>query len=286
MLVDDLRSLAEQAYRLALRHCGACRDYHAVWPYLRLAGAVGGVEADRDVLVGLLRAQSAAAPIHRLAIAGSADTGLLDVVVEALALSGSLTVVTVVDRCPTPLMLCRERARVGHVTVRTVEGDLREVDLAEAQDVVLLHSVLPFFPIEQHVTVLERLRAWLRPGGTLLLSSRMKPDFGAASEAEVADRRASGVLTALAELGIPLPEPEEEFRARLIRRYASQTERSRRLQRPQPLAALAEAAGFEATRIVHVSAPPRSTAVPYPLAARMIVVATSPARTARAPGAA
>lgn len=276
MGADDLRTLAERAFQLALAHCGPCRDYHAVWPYLRLAHAVGGVEVDRDVLVALLHEQAGRAPIRRLAIAGSADTGLLHVALGALGELASPAVITVVDRCPTPLMLCRERRSPAGLTIATTEGDLREVDFTDSQDVVVMHSVLPFFPFEEHLRVLARMRRWLRPGGVLLLSSRGKPDFGSATEATVATRRASAVVGALADRGIPLPEPEPAFLARLTRRYAAQTERNERLQDPERLAALVAQAGFTDLETRAVAAPPQSAAMPYRLAPRMIVVGTNP----------
>jgi len=39
---EDLRRLAEEAFELADQTCGSCKNFHMLWPYLRLAGASGG----------------------------------------------------------------------------------------------------------------------------------------------------------------------------------------------------------------------------------------------------
>lgn len=276
--MEDLRKLAPQAFRLALERCDeSCRDYHATWPYRRLAGTNGGVEVDRHILVDMLRARDFRQPVRRVAIAGAADTGILDVVDEALGQRGRDLAVTVIDRCATPLALCELYAASRSLTLRTRQGDLREIELAELQDAVLLHSVLLYVPAEEHAALLRRLCGWLAPGGLLLLSHRIPVDGGLTPER--AQRRAASAVTALTASGIPLPEPAADFARRLAARVSAsraETAAARAIDDPGVFEALVREAGLRLRATIAVPPRPADSRHNERDRPRMVVVAERP----------
>ena len=64
--------------------------------------------------------------------------------------------------------------------VRFVAGDLFEADVGEGFDVATLHSLLHNFPPERAVRALERTRAALAPGGTVVVQELERPPAGRA----------------------------------------------------------------------------------------------------------
>lgn len=73
---EDVPRLAIEAYALAGQFCGACRDFHALWPYMRLSRASGAAEGSRAVIEPLL-VNHLQHGCRQILIAGAADTGLL-----------------------------------------------------------------------------------------------------------------------------------------------------------------------------------------------------------------
>ncbi len=146
---EDLRQLAGEAWEVAGRLCGACRNLHVLWPYQRLAGSPG-----RDVAVvepALRRLLSASG--RKVLIAGCADSGLLALVART---ANPATAITVVDRCETPLELCRRFARRWDFTVDTDHLDLTELSATSSFDVVFAHELLQHIPADRRVDTLGR----------------------------------------------------------------------------------------------------------------------------------
>jgi hypothetical protein len=180
---EDLPALADRAYALALDLCMGCANYHIYWPARRAAGIVGGSDADRAALVsGVMRiARSfdpAADRTFAILVAGAADTGILAAVVEALFLSGGRELLErasfcVVDRCETPLRLCQEYAGKHAIAVTTERADLSSYSPASPFDLVVVHSVLAFFPQPARAGMLARMGGWLCGSGQILLSANM-----------------------------------------------------------------------------------------------------------------
>ena len=119
---EDLRQLAAEAPNLASCFCGDCQNFHFLWPYLRLAGASGGDVGAAQVHASLTSLLSAGG--QSILIAGAADSGLLSVVARA---AGSDTEIVIIDRCRTPLELCRRFAAQWSLPVETLHRDLIEL---------------------------------------------------------------------------------------------------------------------------------------------------------------
>jgi len=213
---EDLPQLAVDAFEIAGDLCGDCRNFHMLWPYVRIAGASGGdvgTPLYRSVLSRLLSKGG-----KRILIAGSADTGLLAVVARA---GSSDTEITVLDRCETPLELCRRFASRWSLPIRTVHQDLTELAAQTSFDVVFVHMLLQFIRSDQQLEVLSRMRRSLRPDGRLVLAFRTSDHI---EDAFVPDYRrgyAEHLIEQLDARKIPLPEPRDVF-GRRIEIYAEQ----------------------------------------------------------------
>lgn len=203
---EDLPQLAAQAYALAHKLCGACQNYHSLWTYQRIAGASGG-----DVVAPVVRAILArlcSTDSKHILIAGSADTGLLNVV---LGVAHPTCSIVVVDRCETPLELCRQFSKRIARQIVTVRSDLAEVPFTSQFDVVLAHSLLQYIDRKNRLAVLSRLRRALRSSGTLVLVFRTSAPIEGELLTEYQREYAAHVLEQLESANIPLPESREAF---------------------------------------------------------------------------
>lgn len=116
--IERLGEIAAEAYAVAGRFCGSCRNLHALWLYIRLSRSSTGLERSGSVLETALRA-FITEHLRKILIAGAADTGLLSLVLRA---ADDFDVdVTVLDVCASPLELCSRLAGQWSIPVRTVK---------------------------------------------------------------------------------------------------------------------------------------------------------------------
>jgi SAM-dependent methyltransferase len=208
-LRENLVQLAEHGFHAAAASCKGCYHYHALWGYERLAGVKSnGFETERDLLEPLLDAELPQG--GRLLIAGAADAGLLAFVARATA-HRSRTI-TVADRCPTPLALCRQYAETQGLDVDTEVADLTLAAVPAGHDLAFAHNVLMLQPLELHAAFLENIRRSLSPGGRFILVNRVRT---AKPKRLPPEHYATRMIEALSERGIALPEDETGFRRRL-----------------------------------------------------------------------
>jgi SAM-dependent methyltransferase len=257
--IEDLPRIAADAYELAGRLCGDCRDLHALWPYARLTRASTGVEQQQSGLEAQLRACFDLG-LRDVLIAGAADSALLAHV--ARAGEQHAIKVTALDICETPLELCRRFAKQWSLSVETVRQDLFDLDVTYRFDLVLMHGTLNFIAADRQIQVLRRVHHAMRPKGRLLLlfNTSRPPSIGEALEtrAEYADF----ILGELKRLGIPLPDREAAVRERLAARAHEREWRDAQFSEPADVEALVKAAGFSVR-----SCAPTSTALAKPAGA-------------------
>ncbi len=182
---------------LAPQLCPGCASYHLQYTMRRavrhLAYGKGEHALDRQEIVALLarllvaRESNDRVPIE-VTIAGSVDTGLLAMAAESAGSAGLVERVrfTVLDRCPTPLVLCAAFARRHGLTVAVQSADLLGRDRPGAADIVFLHGVFRFVSRELQVDLLNRLMGWLRPGGKLIFSMGLRATVETGGEAKFA----------------------------------------------------------------------------------------------------
>lgn len=218
---ENLPRLARLAFDIGAVHCRGCRNYHLTWPYLRAMGLNGaGPEYNLPLHVELLGRAAAGTPEPRWLLAGSADAGVLAAVQATIdACPPARHSITVVDRCPTPLSLCRDHADSTGLGIETITADLMAFEPADRFDVIVGHQVILFFRDEDRPALYRRLASWLAPAGKLCLtlSDTTATDTGAFHTAFT--RWRIDRIRAGADAGeFELPEETEAFVARLAGR--------------------------------------------------------------------
>lgn len=186
-LAEPLEAQARLAWRLAADTCAraagpepGCAWYHGVYPTLRLLGLAATPERHARFFSDALQ-RSALAGSERVLISGAADTAMLAQVLAVYGVRGGARPrVQVLDRCETPLQLCRDYAgRVG------CEIETRRLDLLDPQarrpparafDLICTHSLLAFFTPDARREVIAAWRAQLRSGGQLVSTLRIEPE--------------------------------------------------------------------------------------------------------------
>lgn len=258
----DLSALAGQQFITAHLHCGHCLAFHALWPYLRLGHVVGGVEADQAHLTPVL-SDLLSRPARRVLIAGSADTGVTALVHHAAGATAGSHHITVVDHCATPLVACGQYAIEHRLSLRTRRCDLRSLDVGEAVDLIVGHSILPHLSADGRRAALGRLFDALAPGGQMVLTTRLSaPGQSRSSRSQgsvnaAPDRAANWsasikvpLLASLKRQGIALPCPAETFDA-LVQSYAQLPSHNAPYAEQAELQAELEAAGLRVERWIH-----------------------------------
>lgn len=237
---ENLPVMAAQAYALADRHCAHCRNFHALWPYRRLARMCSAASSGAPVIERTLSALLAPGRC-RVLIAAAADTGLLATVVRAGA--GLRPDITVIDRCETPLELNRQFAARWSLPLQTRRLDLADFDL-QGFDVIYANEILQHFPNDRRVDLLAHMRRALRPGGHLVCvfhtGGRIEGDV-------VSQYRAGYAAWLLAELernGVPLPDSRDRFQQRANDCASGLETREGAFREPEIVDALMQEAGF------------------------------------------
>ena len=109
----------------------------------------------------------------RVLVAGAADYGMLAMVLDACGDSGTAPDVTVIDRCPTPLELCRWYAEREQLPIATAVADAAEFDHPDAFDVICTDSLLTLLTPEARARTLRRWRALLARDGRIVTTARI-----------------------------------------------------------------------------------------------------------------
>jgi hypothetical protein len=256
---EDLLHNAQRAIDLARRLCRDCADYHVLFPLRRATGGVFGVDRDRPKMteiVGQLVATRTSGPIDIL-IVGAADSGILATCAHAARQVGGDALrrarFTVIDRCETPLELCRDFARRHGLLLHAEAADLTQTPSNHTADVIVHHSLLRFLPPAARCAALRKLAQWLKPDGRLVFfmgaQSRSTVEQGTRRRAEV-----GALVRALVDSGrIRLSEPVAAFQARLDADLERNTRRQIDSSSPDDLRELFAAAGLQVASFEQLS---------------------------------
>lgn len=217
---ENLPRLARLAYEESKVHCGACRDFHVMWPYLRSRGLNGaGPEHNWPLHVETLARAAAGRSSVRWFLAGGADAGLLAVVEAAAARHRDANhTFAIVDICGTPVALCADHARTRGLDLEAVVGDLTTYRPGRPFDVVLMHQLLYFIPPADQPAFMKHAAGWLAPGGTLHLTVSVDTPGGRPPEernASMVEWREAGIREDATRGALELPEDVETFVRRL-----------------------------------------------------------------------
>jgi len=223
-IAEPLSESAPIAFETALERCpsdGACRAYHAVWQYLRLANLARSVRVDGPLYVAVAERLARAGQLRRVLIAASADYSMLAHLAHGARRGGADPAFDVVDLCATSLRLNDWYGARSGLRLRTVHSDVLEYDGGEPYDLVCSHSFVHWLPVADRSALFKRWRSQVALEGRICFSNRtwtghltFPPDE---MERQV-DRMASRALEKLEGLGVPLPCDRNRF-LELLRGY-------------------------------------------------------------------
>lgn len=151
-----------------------CTGYHAVRQYWRILELV--TCASHHVFYdGRIRDLAVDDAMRDVLISGCADYAQLAQILAAYGGAGIEPRITVVDRCRTPLALCRWYAEREGLAIDTCCCDIREYHPSRRFDLVCTHSFLSWFPPTRRREVADTWHELLRPGGVVLTVDRIRP---------------------------------------------------------------------------------------------------------------
>jgi len=167
-------------------------------------------------------------------------------VLDAFSRERVVPEITLVDRCATPLKLCRWYAERFGYAIETVPCDLTEFRPERPYDLICVHSLLSCIPSERHQALVATWHGLLRPGGLLMMAnnlylestdrtSRFSPDQIAAYRKRVVEAAMRGPHP-----GLPSSDELEAMAAAYASKVGGTVINSRRY-----LTELLEAQGFE-----------------------------------------
>lgn len=243
---------APLARRLAGRLCtGECRWYHGLWQYLRLLGLIDPMPRHAAFFERALRAAAGGLRGPRVLVCGAADASMFSQVMQGLRAPGVRPAITVIDLCGTPLAVNRWYAARAAGRVSTRRVDVLDHSPGEAYDAICTHALFGRFAPSERPELLARWHALLRPGGIVATVTPIRP--GSARRLvgfshQQARAFATVVRDAAERRAAPLSVPPTELGGMALE-YARR-HRVHRVESPDALRGLFEAAGF---RVAHVS---------------------------------
>jgi SAM-dependent methyltransferase len=267
---EPLAESAPLARELAATHCrplpslaGGCAWYHGFWQDLRRLGIAKTSGGQGAFLVDTLRSLARAGESPRVLVSGSADYSMPAHALAAYRAEGARLQLTVVDRCETPLALCRwyasreEAARHG-AALSTYRADILAHVGPEPVDVVFTNSFLGSFAPADRPRLAAAWHRLLRPGGRLAFTNRLRPGAGTGPLGFEAEQARGFVEAARREaaarrdaLGL---DPEET--AQRAQAYAERY-RSHPVRSADEIAELLDRGGFSVDRLEVTTNPGR-----------------------------
>lgn len=162
--------------------CVGCSDFHlrSVMRRLHVAAneKTGDLEEFNAATGVALKRLARDLEKLRVGIVGSTDTGILANLLDLAHLIGGNDLIhrldlTLVDQCATPLKICEAFADRFGVALKTQQLDFLQGSYAGQFDLILMHGVVPFFPVDQRPAYLRHIATWLSDGGILLSSTHL-----------------------------------------------------------------------------------------------------------------
>ncbi len=155
-----------------------CAWYHGFWQYLRTLDIVTAPREHGRFFSQTLEALAGDGGHGRVLVSGTADYSMVAQILHAYGKENASCDVTVVDRCETPLFLCRWYAERQGAEVHTKASNILDFDAAQTFDVICTHSFLGFFDPTERRRLMAKWRRLLRPGGKVVTIQRVRPAGG------------------------------------------------------------------------------------------------------------
>jgi len=207
---------------IARLHCGDCEQYHITTPLNRLAGLSGWNGKAREILIEFVRQflterQPVTGRID-IVIAGAADTSILASCAHAASavVKPDLANVhfAVLDKCETPLVLCRDFAQIHQLQLVASAVDLSKPARSYPADLIVMHNTLSFLPPSDRIAILRECAKWLKPDGRIVLWVSLSHESG--SQKVQRSITVGARIRAMLEAGtLTINEPLTQFNHRL-----------------------------------------------------------------------
>lgn len=170
--MEPLRELSLFAYHWAPLLCqnADCTSYHKNWSLIRLLDGQGRQPDHPNFFIENIKVY-ANKPNSKILISGSADTGILSVVNDAITDMGITPKITLIDKCKTTVQQNRLYAEYLNLKVEFIVGDVLTEHLS-SYDVILAHSFLNFFNDQSLEILFKQWHSFLRAGGVILLNNK------------------------------------------------------------------------------------------------------------------
>lgn len=166
----ELQDQSLHALSVAVEHCTCADRWHLLWAANKALGLMRGMHLQQEFLRDLMARHLNPRP--RVLIGGAADTGSLDVLSTVIDDPGAQY--TVVDLCPAPLHLVRERGTEQGLPLHTQQVGLDQVRADPPWDLVFIHYTLSFMDAAQRQRFMHHAHADLAPGGVVVCAVREK----------------------------------------------------------------------------------------------------------------
>ncbi|MBT5040130.1 MAG: class I SAM-dependent methyltransferase [Rhodospirillaceae bacterium] len=154
-----------------------CAWYHGYWQYLRILGIVATPERHADFYARALGGLAASGQYRRILISANADYAMLAHLLLAYGEAAKNLSITAMDICETPLMLCKWYAERHGIEIETEACDILEWQTEKRFDLIVTHSFLPMLPAAARQALMTKWRQVLRPGGKVVTTTRINPDW-------------------------------------------------------------------------------------------------------------
>lgn len=181
--------------------CGDdCAWFHGAWQYFLLLGLSASPERNLPFYQQELR-QAAAAYSHRkILIAGCSDHSMLAIVLSAIKTLSCIPLITVVDRCETPLSVCRWFADRMGCEITTQKADLVSYEPNENFDIICTDGLLSNLEPTGRSDIVSAWHRLLDPGGGVLITTNnIRP-----VQQTIATWRSPDMVTALCDRAVQL----------------------------------------------------------------------------------
>ena len=152
-----------------------CTLFHGLWQYFRIFGLASTPARNAEFFMNTLESLARDGAFSQMLISGAADYSMLAHVLQAYRNVEAAVHVTVLDRCETPLYLCRWYAERMSVTIDTCTRDILDFAPQDRFDVTCSHSFLARFSPPQRKELMSVWQRVLRPGGKVITNARLNP---------------------------------------------------------------------------------------------------------------
>jgi SAM-dependent methyltransferase len=174
---EPLDESHQQAQACADAHCKDCAWYHGFWQYLRLIGLGKTLSGQSSWFIDQIRAVRHQ-PDLSILIMGCADYSAFAHVIKALELEADQHSqqprIVAIDLCETPLLLNQFLAERTGVKIVGHQTDALQYQPEATFDLVFTSSFMGYFDPRQRLDLFKQCHSWLKPGGRLVFSNRLR----------------------------------------------------------------------------------------------------------------